>query len=70
MPLNFRPMSGTFRISTRTLVAAVSSHAHIQTAHLHVLRPGALTKNNVQHTARAVPTILHLLCDFAYVPNG
>ena len=29
--------------------------------HSHVLRPGALTRNKVQHTA-----VLQLLCDFAY----
>ena len=57
MPL----MSGTFCISTCTMVATVSSHAKFKLPHLHVLQPGALTKNIVQHTA-----VLQLLYDFTY----
>ena len=59
-------MFGTFRISTRTLVASLVPCIYMHSScldHLHVLRQGALIRNKVQHTS--VP-VLQLLCDFAY----
>ena len=47
------------------MVATVSSKHTFKLPHLHVLRPGSLIRNKVQHAA-----VLQLLCDFAYMPRG
>ena len=59
---------GRFLFPTRAMVPAVSSHSfkpHSHSPHLHVLRPGSLTRNKVRHIAVGYSSCCvtsHIMC--------